>query len=821
MSLLATSGGCGPEAGAPVDRILLVTIDTLRSDRLGYMGYDVETPNLDRLAREGAVFTEAISAAPITLPAHSSILTGLRPPSHGVRQNGIFRLADEVETVAETLQRHGFQTAAFVGAFVLDRRFGLEQGFDLYDDDLPEENPISKSYFAERRAEEVVARALDWIRDHEEERFFVWVHLFDPHAPYNPPAPYDARYRGRPYDGEIAYTDSALGPLLDAVRGLGDRRKTAIVVTADHGESMGRHGESTHALFVYDSTVKVPLILKAPGIPEGARIDSQVRSIDITPTLLDLAGISPESALDGRSLLGAFGGEGPPDAPAYGETFAPRYEFNWSELRFLRTKTFKVIDAPKPEIYDLKTDPEELTNLWGDEAPEAGRRLLEELRALPEGTAGPSETLASDETVRRRLESLGYLGAAPSTTARRARPDPKDRVEVFEQMQVLLDPELSPEERMEGYRQILALEPDNVLARSRLANGLAEAGHLEEAVEAFRELLRVSEIDANGWENLASALLLLDRVDEALEVTKRAVEEVPWSRELQVLRGEALEKAGRYRDALASYEKAIALRPEVAENHFRHGAVALELGDDAGAERDFREALARDAAFAPARAALVRLLSRRGRAEEAIALIRTSEGETSSTQLRTALAEAYLAEERFDEARSLLEEVLAATPDDARALALLGALHGRLGELGRARDLLERALAAGETGPDLRRNLALVYLRRGDFKRAIRELRLAVERAPDDASLWFTLGNAYLRAKRPREAAEAFETAVERRPAFPEATFNLGLAYERAAEPEKAAKAFRTFLEGEGARNTEKRAEAEKRLRYLQRGRRP
>ncbi len=248
LSLLAA---CGPHR-APVNHILLVTIDTLRADRMGYMGSDVATPNLDRLARSGAIFTQAITAAPITLPSHASILSGLYPTSHGIRFNGVFRLRDDVQTVAETLKAAGYTTGAFVGAFVLDRRFGLDQGFDLYDDELPDKDPSNPFHFAERRAEEVVARALAFIKAHEQERFFVWVHVYDPHEPHNAPSPYSERYPGRPYDAEVAYTDASLGPLFDAV----NDDKTAVVVIGDHGEGLGDHGESTHTLFVYDSTME-------------------------------------------------------------------------------------------------------------------------------------------------------------------------------------------------------------------------------------------------------------------------------------------------------------------------------------------------------------------------------------------------------------------------------------------------------------------------------------------------------------------------------------------------------------------------------------
>ena len=806
LSLLA---GCGSHRDR-VERILLVTIDTLRWDRVGYMGSDVATPNLDRLASSGAVFTQAITTAPITLPAHSSILSGLYPTSHGTRFNGIFRLSDDVETVAETLKGAGFATGAFVGAFVLDRRFGLEQGFDRYDDELPEENPVNPVYFAERRAEEVVALALAFIEAHKTDRFFVWVHVYDPHAPHNAPSPYDERYPGRAYDAEVAYTDASLGPLLDAV----NDDKTAILVIGDHGEGLGDHGESTHTLFVYDSTMKVPLIVKGPAVPAGTRVERQVRSVDVAPTILDLAGVSMNGKMDGVSLLGRLQSDAPDgeaELSAYGETFGTRYQFNWSELRFLRKDGFKFIEAPRPELYDLGADPEEMNNLWSESPPEVGKRLR---RELARAVKAEKQTSAKpvDEDTRRRLESLGYVASASKKNAG-ALPDPKDRVEIFDRMQELLAPDVSLERQIQGNQEILALEPENILAQKRLAGALAQKGRLDEAVIAFQKLLRIAEFDSKDWENLLSALLLLNRTEEALALTEQALTELPWHRELQVLRGEALEKAGRLDEALGAYTKAIELRPEIPENYWRRGTVARRLGDVAAAERDFRESLARDAKFEEGRLALARLLSETGRPAEAIELL----GEAGSASMKAALAEALLASDRYDEARALLEEALRLEPENTRALALLGPVYGRAGELPRAAKTLEKAIALGETSPEIRRNLALVYLQQGKLQRAVAALQEASADAPSDASIWFTLGNAYLRSKNGGRAADAFERALELRPDWPEATFNLALAYQSGGQPKKAADAYRRFLSSEGSADPKRRAEAEKRLATLDR----
>jgi arylsulfatase A-like enzyme/Flp pilus assembly protein TadD len=771
------------------------------------MGTDVATPNLDGLGRSGAIFTQAISAAPITLPAHSSILSGLYPTSHGTRFNGIFRLPDEVETVAESLKEEGFTTGAFIGAFVLDRRFGLEQGFDVYDDELPGRNPDNPLAFAERRAEEVVARALRFLDAHKQERWFVWVHLYDPHLPHNAPAPFAERYPERPYDAEVAYTDAALGPLLDAV----NDDRTAIIATGDHGEGLGDHGESSHTLFVYDSTTKVPLIVKAPGVPAGSRVERQVGSVDIAPTLLELAGISPKAKIDGVSLLAKLGEDPAEELSAYGETFGPLYQFNWNELRFLRKDGFKFIEAPRPELYDLRADPGETRNLWTDTPSDVGKRLRRELDRIVKAER-VAAALPMDEETKRRLESLGYVASLQKRNPG-GLPDPKDRVEIFERVEQLLAPEVPLEVQIQGFREVLGLEPDNILAQKRIAGLLAQSGRLEESVLEFQRLLRIAKFDTKDWENLVSALLLLNRTEEALALTEQALKEFPWYRELHVLRGEALEKSGRLDEALIAYEKAIELRPEDPENHWRHGTVALKAGDKKTAESDFRQSVAHDPTFEEGRLALARLLSETGRSAEAVELL----GGAGSASAKAALAEAYLAEERYGEARALLEEALTLDPENTRALALLGPVYGRAGELEMAASTLEKAVALGETSPEIRRNLALVYMQQGKLPRAIAELEKASGEAPSDPAIWFALGNAHLRARNGGRAAQAFERALALRVDWPEATFNLALAYQSTGQSKKAAEAYRRFLASEGSSDPKRRAEAEKRLAALDR----
>ncbi|HSF19881.1 MAG TPA: sulfatase-like hydrolase/transferase [Vicinamibacteria bacterium] len=811
---LLSSASCGSRPRL-ARRILLVTIDTLRWDRLGVLGGDVATPNLDRLAKSGVLFTNAVAAAPQTLPSHASILSALYPPAHGARSNGIFRLRDDVETIAEVFETAGFDTGAFVGAFVLDRRFGLTQGFERYDDELPDENPVHKIYYPERPAGEIVGLATKWIGERADAPFFVWVHTFDPHAPYQPPPPFDEIYRDRLYDGEIAYTDHALGALIDLV---GSMEESLIVVTADHGESLGEHGESTHGLYIYDSTVRVPLILKGVGIPAGKRVGAQVRTVDIAPTVAEVAGLEFSRPVDGESLVPTLSDAPAPPRTAYFESLIPRLHFNWSELRGLRTDARKYIRAPKPELYDLETDPQEEKNLWGQSLLEESDRLASDLEALSAEDSELLPTIALDAETASRLESLGYAAAtAPGASDERPRPDPKDRIEVYERMQELLSPELTAEQAIQGYRQILSDEPKNALARNRLANTLSEEKRLEEAVTEYERLLTDSEIDFTGFENLASALLLSGRVEDALKVTLRAITEAPWNPDFQTLRAEALERAGLVKEARSAYDAALALESS-PDGYWRRGALAQKVGELDTAEKDLRAALELDRTFEPALAALARLLRETGRAEEARALLDGSPPaiDRDTPVMRAAYAELALAAGRIDEAKKLLESARFEAPDNARVLALLGPIYGREGRLEEASAVLRRALALGETAPEIRRNLALIYLRQRKPDAAVEELRAALETAPQDATLWYSLGNVYLQSGRYGPAAEAFSRALELQPRWPEAAFHLGMAADGANRTEEAVAAFQMFLDEGDPADVERRAEARKRLTRLE-----
>ena len=443
-AILVRSLGTTPvPASSPTrDNILLVTLDTARADRLGAYGYArARTRYLDRLAAEGVRFQSAFSPAPITLPAHASIFTGLYPFEHGVRNNGNFYLQDRFETLTTILSKQGYRTGAFVSAFVLDRRYGLARSFDTYDDRMQGSQAQVVSLEAERRGDRTAAALNEWL-DREARGgapFFAWLHLYDPHEPYRAPRPFGDAFADSPYDGEIAFTDAIVASVLDQLGRLGVRDKTIVAVIGDHGESLGDHGEETHSMFVYEAAIRIPLLLWRPGrLPAGLVVSPPVRATDLAPTLLELVGAPPLNAPHGRSLLPLITGTAPGEPePVYAETYLPQFYLNWAPLRTLRDERWKFIDAPKPELYDLSKDPGERENLFQTQ-PGTGEAMRAALARLTGGTHGAMTAATIDRDVAEKLAALGYIGAGgnmstppPGDAVLR---DPKDVIAVFNQL---------------------------------------------------------------------------------------------------------------------------------------------------------------------------------------------------------------------------------------------------------------------------------------------------------------------------------------------------------------------------------------------------
>lgn len=450
--------------------VLLITIDTLRADALSCAGGRAATPNLDRLAELGLRFDFAHAHAVLTLPSHASILTGLYPFQHGIHDNAGFRLKPTTPTLASLLHARGMATGAFVGSFALDSRFGLNRDFDVYDEHYGRSNILSGFDIPERRADAVVAAALPWIAA-QHGRWFAWVHVYDPHAPYRPPPPFDTRYAGEPYFGEVAFTDSALAPLLDAARDPSGR-PTLVVVTGDHGEGLGDHGEQTHGLFAYEATLRIPLILAtitretpawtgavlAPS-QRGAVSTVSARHVDIAPTILDALMVPPPATLPGRTLLPGGPGRETIDRTSYLEALAASFNRGWAPLTGVLANRDKYIELPLRELYDLGQDPKETVNLVNREL---GRLHVLEARLKAFGVVAPAERLAEDPEARARLQALGYVSGSAAPKIRYSdEDDPKRLVGVDQQLRraIELYEQRRPNEAIPIYRQVIAERP--------------------------------------------------------------------------------------------------------------------------------------------------------------------------------------------------------------------------------------------------------------------------------------------------------------------------------------------------------------------------
>jgi arylsulfatase A-like enzyme len=451
-ALVLFSGACrhgGPGNSNPAPRdanLLLITLDTTRPDHLscyfdskdpGAVYRYARTPHLDALAKRGVRFLQATAQVPLTLPSHASIMTGEYPTRHGVRDNSGFSLSPSQPTISSRAQAHGYTTAAFVGCRVLARQFGLANGFTTYDDEMGGENERTLDLRAapERRAGVVTDRALAWLKANGQKRFFLWVHYYDPHAPYDPPELYKHLYADDFYSGEIAYMDQEVGRLLHGVREMRLESRTLVTVLGDHGESLGEHGEVTHGVFLYESTLHIPMLMAGPDVPAGKIIDAQVRSIDVMPTLLEFLHIAPGKEAQGTSLWPLISRDIRVRSNySYGETILPRTHLGWSELRSMRTDTWKLILAPRPELYNLEHDPAETENLITNHPADADQLQKHIWEAA--GQESRREKVAVtpvDPQTREELESLGYIGAGTPREIQLGAdaPDPKDRSSVL------------------------------------------------------------------------------------------------------------------------------------------------------------------------------------------------------------------------------------------------------------------------------------------------------------------------------------------------------------------------------------------------------
>jgi arylsulfatase A-like enzyme/Tfp pilus assembly protein PilF len=605
-----------PPEAANKPSLLMITLDTVRADYLSCNGSKrVSTPQLDRLARDGVNFTRARTSVPLTLPAHASIMTGNYPPVHGVRDNGSYRLPEEQLTLAEVLDGHGYETAAFIGAFVLDRDFGLAQGFDVYDEGVWGSASVLESLIAERSADAVRNAFSRWLEGRAGEGpFFAWIHLYDPHAPYVPPQPFRKRYAENPYAGEIAYTDAVVGKIVEDLESRKLLDSTLVAVVGDHGEALGEHGEQTHSLLIYNSTIHVPMLLHLPGlIPPGKTVDHLARTIDLAPTILDYMGIS-QTIGQGTSLRPLVEGETlNEEISAYSESLYPSLNLGWSELRGLEMGEHRFILAPRPELYNLTNDPGERENLIESNptmADELELTLASLMESMPE--SGGQSRRATDPQTEAMLRSLGYVSSSQSPPRGAAsRVDPKDKIELWTKIEsgLALFSQGDDAAALEIFKKALADDSDipilydhigwsyirlnqydraDLIYRQAIEHGFDSAelranlgliyyrwGEFEKAEQQLRTALELEESSISAHYRLADVYRATKSYSKAVEHYRRVLEIDPgyvWA--LNGL-GMALAIEGKNEEALDAFRDAVKIAPEMAPGYLNL-AVHLE-----------------------------------------------------------------------------------------------------------------------------------------------------------------------------------------------------------------------------------------------------
>src|SRR5262245_39327701 len=696
----------GPaSAGRP--SILLVSIDTLRADHVGSYGYRAAaTPVIDALAARGLRFEQAETVTPLTLPAHASLLSGTFPAFHGVRDNGSFYVGDEVTTLAEVLKAHGYRTAGFVGAYVLDHRWGIAQGFDHYYDDfdLSRFEMAAGLDAAQRPGSEVVDHALAWLAGEGDQPFFAWVHLYDPHSPYAPPEPYRSRFPATlegAYDGEIAATDAQVGRLVDSLTSSRRLENTVIVVVGDHGESLGEHGEQQHGFFVYDASVRIPLIFAGPRVPTRA-VPDQVRIVDVMPTILELAGVGAPPAVQGVSLMPLGRGERQ-DLLGFSETWYPRYHYGWSELTAVRDGRYKFIAAPRRELYDTKTDPGELHDVAASNprVADALERALAGMTAKLAIAAMPQQPRPVDPDVEERLRSLGYVAASVSraTLADRLRSDPKDKIGLYNLLKRAANDSVTGklEDGIAKVRDVLAADPEVIEAHTMLGNMNVKAHRLPDAIAAYQKALAIDpEHEGAAW-----SLAL------------------------------AYQDAGKLYEARAGFERVRQLNPRDARPLYQLAGLSARHGDFAGAAATLEEGL-------------------------------KLEGDRSAFLVK--LGEARLELKQLDAAQAALRDAIKLKPAQSMAHYDLGLIYEARGQW---RDAMVAYEAEIGLSPKLYQphfNLAKLLSRDGRAAEAVTHFRAAVEKNPGFGTGFLYLAKALLDVDDLTAAEQAAKKGLDSKP---------------------------------------------------------
>jgi len=644
--------------------VVLITIDTVRADHLGCYGYRrIETPSIDQLASEGLRFEHAYAQVPLTFPSHAVILTGTYPMFNGVLDLTSTGLNPTLPTLAEILRQNGYRTAAFVSSFVLDSMWGLNRGFEVYDDEVVSERGADFGPFLpERHGDRTMDRVLAWLDSHADQPFFLWVHLYDPHSPYRPPEPYFSRYAGHLYDGEIAFDDAQLGRLFTRLRQVNLYERTLLVLASDHGEGLGEHGEAEHGFFLYNATLHVPLILKLPGPSSGSRdITDPAGLVDVAPTIAALCGIPRHftRSFQGHPLAGIQEHPGThPAAPVYAESYYPRSAFGWHELRAIISPPYKYIDAPRAELYDLEHDADEKLNLAASHSAVAAE-LREQLKALEKRYASASpfpDSAPLDPETLEKLRSLGYVGyRAPAAGSTSGAPlaDPKDKIQMYREVvrvgelrrqrrfaeadEILSRVEQSepalysipfergetllawgkPREAAEQFRKAITLNPSFDQAWAGLGGAASKLGDNKQALDGFSLAIRLNPRNYLARRSLAGVYWREKQPEKAELELSRVVRERPDFAEARAEHGIALAGLKRYREAISELRAASDQGYRGALAYYYLGLSYTESGDAEHAIEAYQNAVEVDPKFARAYARLALQYRERGELSKA------------------------------------------------------------------------------------------------------------------------------------------------------------------------------------------------------------
>lgn len=769
--------------------VVLVSMDTVRHDRLHCYGRkQIDTPVLDGLAREGVRFSQAVAPVPMTLPSHATMLTGLDPHHHGARVNGMFKLNDDVPTLATVLGQAGYRTGAVIAAFVLDRRFGLARGFDHYDDDLSSGRSSYEFGYRERPADLVNKAAEAWLRKSSDKPFFLFVHYFDPHWPYTAPEPFAGKYKDNfygDYDEEIAYTDHQLGKLLGVLDEIGQRDKTLIVVTSDHGEGLDQHNEKTHSLLVYDTTLRVPLIISGPSpLPHGRLMPRQVGLIDIMPTVLDLVGVSSPAPMDGVSLLSPL----PPEPRSlYVETLGSKFLHGWAPLVGVRREDYKLIIAPRSELYDVQTDPDELRNLLRSKG-QIVRELQSDLRKLlggdPELVGHVSANLTMDDAARQKLADLGYVQtASPSTRDAASKPvhalpDPKDMIlaqKRIHQAQTMMT-QGQYEEALIMIKPYLAKHDTDGLALQVAGQAYRRTGQLDKAVELFRKATKLRFEPEEAYAGLAMSLYMLDKLDEAEAAAKQGLKLDPTCANALLVLGMVRGDQERDEEAMQLFKRVLEKSRGTydANAHFCMYRLHLARGRVDEARQALEKVLAVSPNHSEAIRAMAMMADSEANREATIARLRKAVETRSSPQLLLELGRLEFEQGDHEAASKTLSQVLRTRPDNSNAHYLLARSLQALGRQDKVMFHLTEAVRLDPSNHDAVSALGLALAGAGRLQEAHKHLKDAARMAPDVATRHYNLGVILHKLGQTSQAVDAFREATRLDPNNAAAHFNLG-----------------------------------------------